>query len=150
MDFVTRDLLDAAGFATFCPTRTVETRWTDRTAITTRPLFPGYLFARFTPNERAAILATRGVVQILGTGTPEPIADSVIAGLRRAVDSPHAVALCPYVAGETVRVARGPFAGVAGVVTRVTGATTLTIPVEILGRAVSVQIAAEDIEENKK
>lgn len=150
-DFTVRDELTAAGIEAFCPTFEVTTRWTDRERTTTRPLFAGYLFARFDRTEAARILQTRGVVQILGTdNTPAEIDDSVIADLRRAVANPKRVAPCPYVAGAAVTVSRGPFAGVTGVVSRVTGATLLSIPIAILGRSVSVQIDAADVEDAAK
>jgi transcriptional antiterminator RfaH len=146
-EFAVRDSLRAANVTEFLPTITVESRWTDRIAIVTRPLFTGYIFARFAAPDAAQVLQTRGVVQILSVDLrPVPISDAVIADLRRAVESPAPISLCAYVAGETVRVKSGPFTGVAGVISRVKGATTLTIPVEILGRAVSVQIDAADVE----
>lgn len=148
-EFSTRDALVAQEIEQFLPTVEVTTRWTDRQVTTTRPLFPGYIFARFDPvnaRELAAVYATRGVVSVLGTDGPEAIPDAVIANLQRIAATPNALSLCAYVAGETVTVSRGPFAGVTGVISRVKGATSLTIPVQILGRAVSVQIDAADIE----
>lgn len=151
--FAVRAALRAAGVTEFLPTYSVETRWTDRTRLTTRPLFAGYIFARFDPAHASAILRTPGVFQILsmphtnGAQKPAPISDDVIEALRRVVAAPAAVACCPYVAGARVTVLRGPFAGVCGTVTRTHGATTLTIPVEILGRSVSVQIDAADVRE---
>lgn len=145
-EFAVGDALDAAGIEHFLPTRQETTRWTDRTAKVTRPLFTGYIFARFVPANASTILQTRGVVQILTIDQqPAPISDDEIASIRAVVDSPAAFERVPYVAGSTVRVERGPFAGVFGVVTRTQGATTLTIPVTILGRAVSVQIDAADV-----
>jgi transcription antitermination factor NusG len=149
--FAVRDALRAEGIIEFLPTYSVETRWTDRTKRTARPLFAGYIFARFDPARACKILQTPGVFQILSVDQkPEPIPDKVIESLRRVAESPVAVACCPYVAGVTVTVMRGPFAGVCGVVRRTQGATTLTIPVEILGRSVGVQIDAGDVREVAK
>ena len=144
--FAVRDQLRGAAIEEFLPTYTEESRWSDRIAQVTRPLFPGYIFARFNRAESARVLLMRGAVQILGLTGPEPIPDDCIASLRKAVEYPARVAPCPYVTGATVRVRTGPFAGVSGVVARVRGETILTIPVEILGRAVSVQIDATDCE----
>jgi len=150
--FAVRDQLRALGIPEFLPVYTEESRWTDRIALVTRPLFPGYIFARFDPetDERIEVLRTRGVASILLIdGRPAAIADAEIADLRRLVRAPRAVRPCPYVAGSTITVARGPFAGVTGIVTRVRGATglttTLTVPVAILGRSVAVEIDAADV-----
>lgn len=147
-EFSVRDTLRAAGIEEFLPTMATESRWSDRTAIVTRALFPGYLFARFDDATAAAdIVATRGVVEILSIGLrPEPISDDAIADLRRAVESRAIVGTCPYVAGSTVRVKSGPFAGIEGIVTRVKDGALLTIPMPILGRSVNVAIDASDVE----
>jgi len=145
-EFAARDALRAHGTEAFLPTWRETVAWTDRKTVTERPLFTGYLFARFDPAVHGAILATRGVVRILSLDQkPVPISDDVIEDLQRIVLSPVACSPCAYVAGDQVTVRRGPFAGVTGVISRVKGATTLTIPVEILGRAVSVQIDAADV-----
>lgn len=148
-EFVVRDYLIADGFEQLLPVWKETTAWTDRQRVTTRPLFPGYIFARFNAaTSGSAILRLRGVVRILGAtvADPEPIADEVIANLQRIAATPAAVECCPHVAGSTVRVAKGPFAGVSGVVARTKGATQLVIPVQILGRSVKVQIEAADVE----
>jgi transcription antitermination factor NusG len=147
-EFSVRDALAAQGIEHFLPTATTESRWTDRIAKVERPLFNGYIFARCVPTEALAVLRTRGAVQLLGVDGPEIIPDEVIANLRRFVESPVPLSLGAYAAGETVRVMRGPFAGVAGVIRRVKGATTLSIPIEILCRVVSVEIDAADVEPN--
>jgi transcription antitermination factor NusG len=145
-DFQVRDRLRAAGIEEFLPTREETSRWTDRIARVTRPLFPGYCFARSLAESAPDLIRIQGVVQVLGIPAPEPIPDREIANLQRLAATSAAVALCPYVAGEMVTVARGPFAGVSGVVTRTEGSTRLVISIEILRRAVSVHIDAEDLE----
>jgi transcription antitermination factor NusG len=146
-EFAVREALRAEGVEEFLPTFVTESQWTDRTVKVERPLFAGYSFARFVALDASRILQTRGVVEILSINQrPIPLSDEVIADLRRVVESPAPVSLCPYVAGETVRVKSGPFAGVSGVIARVKGGATLTIPVEILGRAVNVAIDAADVE----
>lgn len=145
-EFRVAEALCGAGFEEFCPSRTVETRWTDRTKLSTHPLFTGYLFARFDDADAPRVRETRGVITILSIDQkPVSIPDSVIADLRHAVSAVK-VEPCAYVAGSAVTVARGPFAGRTGVVTRVKNATILSIPVEILGRSVSVEIDAADVE----
>jgi transcription antitermination factor NusG len=147
-EFSVRDALREAGFGAFLPTWAETVRWSDRERVTTRPLFAGYVFAHFDATRDAPdVRQTRGVVQILSIDQqPVAIPDEVIENLQRIAASPAAVTRCPYVAGATVTVARGPFAGVTGVVSRVKGATLLSIPVAILGRSVSVEIEAADVE----
>jgi transcription antitermination factor NusG len=150
-EFAVRDALDRQGIESFLPTWEERSSWSDRIAKITRPLFTGYLFSRFVPElAQDAVLRTRGVVQILGipTGKPEAIPDAVIRNLQLVAANPAALSPCAYVVGQWVAVVRGPFAGACGTVSRVKeNPLRLTIPVEILGRAVSVQIDAADIEQ---
>lgn len=142
-----RDSLRSSGTEEFLPTFTETIRWSDRTKVTIRPLFPNYLFARFDRGtEAASVLSISGVLQILGHDEIDSISADEIANLRIVCASPLAEAVA-YVAGTSrVRVKTGPFAGVEGVVSRVKGGTVLSIPVQILGRSVSVQIDAADVE----
>lgn len=148
-EFAVQEQLRQQEIGEFLPTLTQETRWSDRTSVTTRPLFPGYIFARFDPATRADVLRIRGVVQILSVDQqPVAIPDDQVANLQRFVSAAARIAPGPYVAvGATVRVARGPFAGVEGLVTRTKGAVSLTISVELLGRSVSVALNPADVEE---
>jgi transcription antitermination factor NusG len=149
-EFRVRDRMNAAGIAEYLPTYDETVRWTDRTKLVTRPLFPGYIFVRIDRFLAAAeVLATAAVIQILGANELSSIPDHVIADLRRVVESPAPVACCPYVAGVRVRVKRGPWTGMIGVVERTRGATLLWIPIEILGRSVSVPIDTADVEKEK-
>jgi transcription antitermination factor NusG len=149
-EFAVRDQLRGADIEEFLPVYREEIRWSDRTQTTTRPLFAGYIFCRFDPSDadsKTTVLQTRGFVTILSLDSePVPIPDECIADLRRIADSPVSCSPCAYVVGERVRVERGPFAGIEGVVTRVKGVSTLTVPIEIMCRSVSVQIDAADVE----
>ncbi len=146
-DFAVRDRVRSLDLATFCPTVTVETAWSDRIVRAERPLFAGYLFVRCPEARQAEILELRGVVHFLSLDQrPCTISAGVIEDLRRVCESNAPVSLCPYVAGDAVRVETGPFAGVEGIVSRVAGNRVLSIPVEILGRSVQVRIDAADVQ----
>jgi transcriptional antiterminator NusG len=138
--------LRSSGIPEFLPTFTERIQWSDRTKVTQRALFPGYVFAcfdRFT--EASAIFGTTGVLQILGTDELSSISADEIANLRIVCASPSAKAV-PYEPGLRVRVISGPYAGVEGTIMRVKRGTLLTIPVETLGRSVAVEIDAADVE----
>jgi transcription antitermination factor NusG len=147
-EFAVREGLRAAGIEEYLPVHTIETREAGRTQLTKLPIFPGYIFARFVAaREALVVLRTRGVVEILGAaGVPIAIPDEEIANLRSFAGYSRPVKVTRCVPGAVVRVKRGPFAGVAGVVKRVKGAATLTVSVPMLGRAVSVEIDAADLD----
>lgn len=84
------------------------------------PLFPNYLFARFTyPDTYDDVRWTRGLRRIIGNGdTPIPLDDSVVIFLSHRTDGeglikPKSRGL---EVGDMVRVNQGPFEGLLGVV----------------------------------
>jgi len=84
-----------------------------------RPLFLGYLFARFCPAvSLRAVKYSRGVLRVLGAGLhPWPVDDEVIANVRERVGPDGFVELSerPLEPGDCVRVTEGPLAGWSGV-----------------------------------
>src|SRR3954468_5368168 len=72
----------------FLPTIGKWSRWKDRKKKIEWPRFPGYVFARFVPDERIGILKVDGVVQIISNnGILSPIPDHEIDGIRTLVES---------------------------------------------------------------
>lgn len=90
-----------------------------------------------------------GVIDVLPSrDRAQRIPDCEIDNVRRAAEAAVAASPCAYVVGEAVTVESGPLAGVKGVVQRTKGATRIVIGVEILRRAVSVEVDASDLKES--
>jgi transcriptional antiterminator NusG len=141
-----RDQLRAEGFEVFLPTWDERLKWSDREKVTTRPLFPGYIFARFDPADAPLICQTRGVVTILSTDQiPVQIPDDEIRELREIVEHPVPDACCPYVVGVSVTVKSGSFAGRSAVISRIKGGTLLTLLLPVFGRDTPVEIESADV-----
>lgn len=74
----------------YLPVYGEQSHWSDRTIRIERPLFPGYVFVRFTPEQRRLVLRAPGVVGLTGErnklGT---IPDTDIERLREAVAGGH-------------------------------------------------------------
>jgi transcription antitermination factor NusG len=137
--------LIAAGIDEFLPIYREEVRWSDRTKVVERALFPGYIFCRLA--DPLPVLRISGVVQILGSNlTPLAIPDREIANVRAVCASLAKAAPCAYVVGQPVVIASGPLAGIEGVIKRVKGALRLIVAIELLGRGMSVEIDAGDVE----
>jgi transcription antitermination factor NusG len=141
LQFRVREALRELEVEEFLPTYTEEVHWSDRTKTVERVFFQGYIFAKFDVATKHAVLGIRGVIGETGS-----ISAMEMDNFRRAVESKSAVLPCAHVAGEKVIISRGPLAGLCGVVTRTNGATRLVVTIEILRRAVSVQIDAADVE----
>ena len=143
-----QDQLARKQLETFLPTIGVWSRWKDRRKKVHWPLFPCYCFARFEPRELLPILTCAGVVQIVSVNAePASIPDSEIEGLQRLVRSELQFDPCPLIReGTRVRVVHGPLTGAIGRLVRKGTDARLVLSVELLGRAVSVQVDACDVE----
>lgn len=87
-----------------------------------RPLFQGYLFARFRPDlSLRAVTYCRGVTRVVGARErPIPIEDGIIGSIRERMDGCGCVSLekSLLAAGDSVQVSSGPFGGWHGVFER--------------------------------
>lgn len=151
-EFIAANAISRACIPVFLPSYTHLSQWSrDRRKAITRPLFPGYLFARFDPiRDRDRVLAASGVCAIVGAGDRSWAIDAeTIENLQRAVRDPRAVA--PWTAprdwraGERVTIARGALAGLSGTIERAGGARRLIVTVGLLNRACAVELTAADV-----
>src|SRR5438045_3434869 len=126
----------------FSPTYREKRRWHDRTKDLEVHLFPGYVFCRFTYQQRLSVLNTPGVTSVVGFGkTPAPIPPDEIAALQRIVSSGARAVPWPYVrVGEKVRIEEGALSGVTGTLLREKDVWRVVVCVELLQRSVAVEI----------
>jgi transcriptional antiterminator NusG len=112
------------------------------------PLFPGYLFCRFSASAHAPIVTTPGVIRIVGYGkTPVAIKDEEIASIRAIERSDKFVHCFPNLKiGDRIRIGQGPLAGVEGLLVNVKSGYRLIVSLDILCRSIAVDIDAEWID----
>jgi transcription antitermination factor NusG len=141
-EWAVADALRHKGFEEFLPLYWSRRRWSDRVKTLQLPLFSGYLFCRFGLADRVPILSTPGVVLIVGSGkTPLPIDPNEIDAIRRAVNSGQKIAPWPQLElGRMVRIEEGSLRGLEGVLLRFKGTNQLILGVQLLQRAVAVEV----------
>jgi transcription antitermination factor NusG len=139
---VVSDTLRQKGYEEFLPLYWSRRRWSDRVKVMQLPLFAGYLFCRFSLSNRVPILATPGVVSIVGRGKmPLEIDADEVNAIRVAVNSGHKVEPWPQLeVGKTVRIEEGSLRGLEGVLLRFKGTNNLILGVKLLQRAVAVEV----------
>lgn len=119
---------------------------------TIRPLFPNYLFARFTiPDEYYAVKWARGVKRIVGNDNmPIPLDDSIVIFLREQITEEGLIKpLTNLKIGDTVRVRQGPFEGLRGVVDgSVDARGRVKILMDILHLGAKVELPYSHVEKN--
>ena len=133
----------------FLPFREAVSQWKDRRKSVQFPLFPGYLFARFPVRERRLdILKVPSVVRIIGFhGEPLPIPDEQIQAVKTLVFSTLPFDPHPYVvAGDRVRIIRGPLRGLTGFLAEKKTQCRLIVSVDLIQQAVSCEVDAMAVE----
>ena len=134
--------LQGMGYEDFLPLYKTRTRWSDRTKEIETPLFPGYLFCRFDPQNRLPILKTPGVIQVVGySRQPIPVEENEIEAIQALVASGIPSQPWPYLEiGEKVRIESGPLRGREGVLVEFKGTRRIVLSVALLQRSVAVEI----------
>lgn len=133
---------------TFLPLYQAVHAWKDRRKIVELPLFPGYIFVHISLEDRLNVLQTPSIVRLVTfDGRPAPLPDSQIESLRTGCERGARFEPHPFLkAGARVRVKHGCLAGAEGVVVRRKQSLRFVLCVELLHRAVSVEVDAGDIE----
>jgi transcription antitermination factor NusG len=89
---------------------------------TIKPLFSGYFFIRFCPeNSFESVKAARGVLQVVSSGRmPIPIPEVVIREIQNRIQEDGLIRLLPraLAPGTLVMIQSGPFEGMMGRVER--------------------------------
>ena len=106
------------GLETFCPQLKQDKVIRRRRQTVIRPLFPGYLFARFNlATHYRAVNYAQGVRKIVTFGsTPEAVDEVIIESIKsRARDGFVTVQPSSFTPGQVVRIQEGPLQGLEAV-----------------------------------
>lgn len=139
----------ALGLECYLPLRTATRVYQRRKVTFQTPLFPGYIFVGLAPEKKYQLFDRGHVVHVLPTPRPVAMLRQVVMVRKALRQDPGLEATDPVTEGEIVRVATGAMMGCEGVVTRISrksSTVVLTINVDIIGKAVPVQVERAMIE----
>jgi len=130
------------GLTYFLPLYQAIHCWNKRSCRVSLPLFPGYVFVQTGMQERYKPLQVPGVLHYAGGGTtPTAIAAEEIDALRRVLISGKDVSPHPYLsAGQAVRIAAGPLAGLRGIIQRTKSGNRFVLSVETIKQSIAVEL----------
>jgi transcription antitermination factor NusG len=137
--------LENKGLQTLVPLYKKRHQYAARSRETELPLFPGYVFCRFSLRARLPVLITPGVIQILGAGRlPIPVDEAEMESLQTALRlrlpiQPHSF----LEAGQRVHITEGALAGIEGVVMSDKPALRVVLSITLLRRSVLLEIARD-------
>ena len=131
----------------YLPLYKEKVRWTDRTVVTERPLFSGYVFTRFEPQYRIPVLSTPGVLRLLGDQQWNLVEDEELAKIRIGLEKGLSIRPHPTVSvGTKVRIREGVFVGVEGVVTELRRQCRVIITLAAVRQCFSLEAGIDEIE----
>ncbi len=142
------EILTMRRIKTFLPLYRTTREWKKCCPVVLElPLFPTYVFVRIARQARGVILATPGVLSIVGSSRESwPLPDLEIEALRSGLlerkIEPH-----PYLnVGERVRIIAGVMTGVEGVLVRKKNEFRVVLSLDSIMRSVAVEVDGDDVE----
>jgi transcription antitermination factor NusG len=139
--------LEQRGYEQFFPCYEERRSRGSQKDVVQRPLFPGYVFCRYIRAPRYRILATPAVIRLVGAGNGLiSIPDAEIDAIRCVMNSGlYSEPWKSLQVGQEVIVNRGALSGIRGTLVSVVRGTRLLVSIGLLGRAVAVEVNAEDV-----
>jgi transcription antitermination factor NusG len=124
-----------------------ETKIYQRRKVTVhKPVFPGYVFLRFSQDHKLTVLKSNMVVRILPVDNQEQFYKELQQIRQALAIDPTLDASAAFQSGRRVLIKSGPFQGLEGVVQLVKGKTKVVLNVDIIGRALAVEVGMELLE----
>jgi transcription antitermination factor NusG len=142
------DQLASRGVEYFLPHYESVRRWKDRKVRLRMPLFPGYILVQVALRDRLRVLEVPSVVRLVGfNGRPAPLPEADVTRIREFLERGFRAEPHPYLTvGKRVRVKNGPLAGMEGILSRRKGKLRVVISIELVQRAVAVDVGEADVE----
>ena len=121
-------------------------RYRGKTVVFRKPLFPGYLFLRLSPEQRQSVYQSDFVASVLEIFDQELFVrqlDHILA----ATETDLEIRLAPELGeGTRVRIRSGPLRGMEGWVEARYGPTTVLLRLDFIGQAAAVRMEAQELE----
>jgi transcription antitermination factor NusG len=139
--------LNARAVEHYLPLYTERSRWTDRFVQLERPLFAGYVFIRFHPQQRVSILSIPGVLHLLSGNGCNTVSCDELERIRLALANGYPLRPHPGLAvGMNVRVRGGVFDGVGGVIAELRRECKVVIALSDVHQSFSLEVGIEQLE----
>ena len=131
----------------YLPLYAERSRRTDRAKLLERPLFTGYIFVRSSASGRLPVISTPGVLRLLGESDQQTVSELEINAIREGLAKGYQLRPHPAIAvGTPVRVCRGVFEGVTGIVTELRRRCNIVVRLSAVEQCFSLELAGEELE----
>lgn len=141
--------LSNQGIEVFWPRITSTRRVSARSFSSLQPLFPGYMFVRFSLSDFRwhSINSTLGVLHLLSANErPLAVPDGLVESLIAATQTDGCIDIGSGLApGQPVKLVAGPFAGLIGELAAIDRHQRAIILLQIMGQLIQVEIRARTL-----
>ena len=111
-----------------------------------KPLFPGYVFLRAQPQQRAKIYQSDYVANLLDV-PDQALLERQLKEILLALETGLEIVLAPEIGkGMRIKVKNGPLAGIEGWVEERYGFDTVLLRLDFIGQAAAIKLSAGDLE----
>ncbi len=140
------DLLAREGFAHYLALLDSVRRYGTQKKVFTKPLFPGYVFARIVPEKKNRVYQQDLLVRALLVEN-EPVFLRQLEDVKAVCASGYEAALHPLIRkGTRVRVAGGPLHGLEGYVDDPVNPRGIVVSVDVLQQGLLVRLPLESLQ----
>lgn len=130
----------------YLPLRLERKKYQRRRVEVWKPLFPGYIFANFRPEQRVFILQSGQTARILEVKDQIKFINE-IEQIQKALGADPGLHACPAITtGMTVRITAGPFQGLEGIVIKAKGQARVILNVNMIGQGVEIEVDEKALE----
>lgn len=142
---LTTSRLEQRGYDVFFPAYEERRHWSDRIKVARKALFSGYVFCRSRAEVLDKVVATPGVVRIVGDSRgPLSVPAEEIEAIQRLLATRLSTRPWPFLReGQKVRIEAGPLRGLEGIVVKNENQHRLVVAITLLQRSVSVEMDHE-------
>lgn len=137
---------DSVNIEHYLPLRSEQKVYQRRKVNVFKPLFPGYVFTKFSISQRILVLKSRQIVRILEVKNQAVLIDE-LHQIQKALEVNPCLSACSAVKkGMRVRIISGAFKGLEGMVIRLKGQKHVVLNVDLIGRGLLLEAGLETLE----
>lgn len=134
------------GFHTVLPCFQMVRKYRGKTVVSSKLLFPGYVFIQLKPGERQKIIQNDHVARLL-TVTDQVTFARQLEEILQALETELEIVLAPEIGlGKRVRIKAGPLKGMEAWVEQRYGVSVVLLRLDFIGQAAAVKVSADDLE----
>jgi transcriptional antiterminator RfaH len=140
------EALEAQGVPSYLPLVAMDRRYGHRRRRVEFPLFSGYVFMNGLRSDAFALVSGKRVVRVIPV-IDQRVFAAEVEQIREALHRGAYLDPCPaLVEGWRVRVAKGPFEGIEGMVEAKPRPDRLVLQIGVLGQGATLDISAFEVE----